>query len=109
MKRLSIVLIALLTMVAFVSVAAAEKKATKPKALTATGEVTAFEAGKSIKIKPAKGDEIAFDLTGDTKVAEEVKAGAKVIVTYTEAAGKMTATAIKVAPPAKAPAKEKKK
>ena len=50
-------------------------------------------------IRPAKGDPMTFAVTDKTKVKGEVADDAKVTVMYTKAAdGKMTATAIQVAP-----------
>ncbi|MBC8460249.1 MAG: hypothetical protein H8D67_19870 [Deltaproteobacteria bacterium] len=103
MKRFLVVLIALLTMAAFVSVSDAAAK--KAKVLKAKGIVTAYDATAekpAIEIQPAKGDPMTFAVTGDTKVTGEVAKDAKVTVTYTKAAdGTMTATAIQVTPPAK--------
>jgi hypothetical protein len=102
MKRFLIVLIALLTMAAFVSVPdAAAKKAKVPRA---TGTVTVYTAATAekpgtIEIQPAKGDPMTFAVTGDTKVTGEVAPKAKVTVTYTKAKDKtLTATAIQLAP-----------
>jgi len=101
MKRFLIVLIALLTMAAFVSVSDAAAK--KAKALKATGTVTVYTAATAenpgtITIQPAKGGTVTFVVTDKTKVTGEV-ADAKVTVKYTKAAdGTMTATAIQVAP-----------
>jgi uncharacterized cupredoxin-like copper-binding protein len=105
MKRFLIVLIALLTMAAFVSVSDAKTK--KPKALKAKGEVTAYETGKTITIQPAKGDPMTFEVDPKAVVKGEVAEKAKVTVTYKKEGETMTATAIQVAP-AKAPAKKKK-
>ena len=93
MKKLFIVLIALLTVVAFLSVSDA---GAKPKAMKASGEVTAYDAGKTIPIKGAKAD-MTFAITADTKVTGEVKEGAKVTVMYTKAGDTMTATSIQAA------------
>jgi hypothetical protein len=96
MKRFLVVLVALLTMAAFLSVSDAEAK--KVKAMKAKGTVTESVADK-ITIQPAKGDPMTFAVTGDTKVKGEVAVDAKVTVTYTKAAdGTMTATAINVTP-----------
>jgi Cu/Ag efflux protein CusF len=54
-----------------------------------------------IKIKGAKDKEMAFDVTGDTKMKGEVKEGAKVTVMYKKDGDKMTATSISVNPPPK--------
>lgn len=143
MKKNLIVLVALLTMVAFASgvmaqtpakpaaptatnkpaAPAAEKpkaeesKAEKkevPKAMEASGTVAAYEAGKMIKVK-GKDKEMAFGITGDTKVKGEVKEGAKVTVMFKKEGDKTVATAITVAAekkpeekkPATAPAEKK--
>jgi hypothetical protein len=120
MKKLFVVMIALLTMVAFASSVMAQApakpaepakpatapapekkapekaKADKPKAMKAMGVVAGYEAGKMIKVK-GKDKEMAFDVTGDTKVKGEVKDGAKVTVMYKKDGEKMTATSISVA------------
>jgi len=116
MKKVFVVMIALLTMVAFASsvmaqapakpaepakpAAPAEKpKAEKketPKAMKATGTVAGYEAGKMIKVK-GKDKETTFGVTGDTKVKGEVKGGAKVTVMYKKDGDKMVATSITVA------------
>ena len=120
MKKNLIILVALLTMVAFAggamaqgqtkptAPAATEKSATpttdKPKAekkeatkaMEATGTVAAYEAGKMIKVKE-KDKEMAFDLTADTQVKGEVKEGAKVTVMYKKDGDKTIATAITIA------------
>jgi len=106
MKRFLIVLIALLTMAAFVSVPDAAAK--KPKALKASGVVAVYDKDKNtLTITTKDGKDMIFEVAGDAKVKGEVKKDVTVTVTYTEADGKMTATAIKVAPPAKAPKKAK--
>ena len=136
MKRMLIVMVALLAMVAFASgviaqapaktekpaapaapapAPAAEKpkveKAKAPKAMKFGGTVAAYEAGKMIKVKGAKDKEMAFDVTGDTKMKGEVKEGAKVTIMYKKDGDKMMATSISVTPPPKkaAPKKEEKK
>ena len=131
MKKLFVVMIALLTMVAFASsvmaqapakpaepakpaAAPAEKpKAEKPKAekkeapkaMKAAGTVAGYEAGKMIKVK-GKDKETTFDVTGDTKVKGEVKDGAKVTVMYKKDGDKMVATSITVAAEKKAAEKK---
>jgi len=86
------------------SVSAAEKPKTEgpkvekkeaPKAIRVSGTVAAYEAGKMIKVK-GKDQEMAFDLTGDTRVKGDVKDGAKVTVMYKKEGDKMVATAITV-------------
>ncbi len=136
MKRMLIVVVALLVMVAFAgwAIAQAPAKTEKPaapaapapapaaekpkvekaaKAMKFAGTVAAYEAGKMIKVKGAKDKEMTFDVTGDTKVKGEVKEGAKATVMYKKDGDKMTASSISVAPPAKkkaaAPKKEEKK
>ncbi len=133
MKRILILMVALLTMVAFAGgvmaqqappktekpAAPAPEKAApapkpaaeKPKALKATGAVAAYEAGKMIAVK-VKDKEMKFDIAADAKVQGEVKEGAKVTVTYKKDGDKMVATSIsgpkpkKEAPPKKAPEKK---
>lgn len=96
--------------------AKAEKaKAEKPKtakSMKASGTVAAYEEGKMIKVKGSKKKEWAFEIMADTKMKGEVKEGAKVTVMYKKEGGKMIATSISVAPPAKkkaAPKTEEKK
>jgi Cu/Ag efflux protein CusF len=119
MKKLFVVMIALLTIVAFASsvmaqapakpaepaakpAPAPEKKAPekakteKPKTMKTSGVVATYEAGKMIKVK-GKDKEMTFDVTGDTKVKGEVKDGAKVTVMYKKDGDKMVATSISVA------------
>ena len=136
MKKALVVMVALLTMVAFAGgvmaqapaktekpAAPAPEKAApapkpaaeKPKALKATGTVAAYEAGKMISVK-VKDKEMKFDIAADAKVTGEIKKGAKVTVMYKKDGDKMVATSIsgpkpkKEAPPKKAPesAPEKK-
>jgi len=82
----------------------AEKKEV-PRAMEASGTVAAYEAGKMIKVK-GKDKEMAFGITGDTKVKGEVKEGAKVTVMFKKEGDKTVATAITVA--AEKKAEEKK-
>jgi len=124
MKKNLIALVALLTMVVFaggamaqtpakpaekpVTQAATDKSATPPaekpkvekkeapKAMEASGTVAAYESGKMIKVK-GKDKEMAFDVTGGTKINGEVKEGANVTVMYKKDGDKMVATAITVA------------
>ena len=117
MKKVFVIMIALLTMVAFASSVMAQapakpaeagearcssgRKAQRPKeeapkAMKATGTVAGYEAGKMIKVK-GKDKETTFGVTGDTKVKGEVKDGAKVTVMYKKDGDKMVATSITVA------------
>ena len=133
MKKLFVIMIAMLTMVAFAgsvmaqtpakpaepakpAAAPAEKPKTDkpkaaPKAMNFSGAVSGFEAGKMIKVK-GKDKEMTFDVTGDTKIGKgEVKEGANVRVTYKKDGDKMIATAINVLAekkPAEKTAAEKK-
>jgi len=86
------------------SVSAAEKAKTEgpkvekkeaPKAIRVSGTVAAYESGKMIKMK-GKDQEMAFDLTSDTRVKGEIRDGAKVTVMYKKEGDKMVATAITV-------------
>jgi Na+-transporting methylmalonyl-CoA/oxaloacetate decarboxylase gamma subunit len=124
MKRMLIVLVALLAMIAFVGgVMAQEKKAQAPapapapekakaekpkapKAMKASGTIAAYEAGKMIKVK-AKDKDLTFDIAADAKIKGEPKEGAKVTVMYKKDGDKMVATSISVAA-AKKPKAEKK-
>ena len=130
MKKAFVIMIALLTVVAFSGsvmaqtpakpaepakpAAPAEKpKADKPKAekkeapkaLKAAGTVAGYEAGKMIKVK-GKDKEMTLDITADTKIKGEVKDGAKVTVVYKKDGDKMVATSITV-PAEKKPAAKK--
>ena len=125
MKKNLIVLVGLLTLAAFAgsvmaqgqakpaAPAATEKQAApaseKPKApeaksekkevtqaMKASGTVSAYEAGKLIRVKD-KDKEMAFDLNGETAVKGEIKDGAKVTVTYKKDGDKMVAAGITVA------------
>jgi hypothetical protein len=122
MKRILILMVALLTLVAFAGgvmaqapaktekpAAPAPEKAApapeKPKAKPAapkpvTGTVAAYEAGKMIAVK-VKDKEIKFDIAPDAKVKGEVKAGAKATVAYKKDGDKMVATSISVSAPKK--------
>ena len=127
MKKVFVVMIALLTMVAFAGsvmaqapakpaepakpAAPADKPKTDkpkaaPKAMNFSGAVAGYEAGKMIKVK-GKDKEMTFDVTGDTKMGKgEVKEGANVKVTYKKDGDKMIATAVNVKA-AKKPAEKK--
>jgi hypothetical protein len=133
MKRILILMVALLTLVAFAGgvmaqapaktekpaapapekaapAPAAEKPkaaAEKPKApKPITGTVAAYEAGKMIAVK-VKDKEMKFDIAPDAKIKGEVKAGAKATVAYKKDGDKMVATSISVpAPKKEAPAKK---
>jgi len=124
MKKNMIAFVALLTMATFTgvvmaqapakptasavtdkpSISAAEKPKTEepkvekkeaPKATRVSGIVAAYEAGKMIKVK-GKDKEMAFDLTGDTRVKGDVKDGAKVTVMYKKEGDKVVANVITV-------------
>src|SRR5512135_2453941 len=131
MKKLFVIMIALVTMVAFAGSvmaqapakpaepakpaapapekAKAEKPKTEkkaaPKVMNFSGAVAGYEAGKMIKVK-GKDKEMTFDITGDTKVKGEVKDGAKVTVMYKKDGDKMIATSITVATEKKAAEKK---
>jgi hypothetical protein len=133
MKRILVLTVALLTLIAFTggvmaeAPAKTEKPATAPekaapapaaekpktaKSMKASGTVAAYEEGKMIKVKGSKKKEWTFEVMGDTKLKGEVKEGAKVTVMYKKEGDKMVATSISVASPAKkkaAPKKEEKK
>lgn len=127
MKRVLVLGVALLTVLAFASAvmaqapakttgpasekvspkAAAEKpKAEKPKALKATGKVAAYTAGKMITVK-MKDKEMTFDIAAGAKVKGEIKDGAKVTVMYKKDGDKMVATSISGAAPKKEAPKQK--
>jgi branched-subunit amino acid aminotransferase/4-amino-4-deoxychorismate lyase len=122
MKRVLVLAVALLTMLAFASgvmaqapattakpaAAAPEKaapapapkapaekakpKADKPKTLKGA-TVAAYQPGQMIAVK-TKDKEMKFDIAADAKVKGEVKEGAKVNVTYKKDGDKMVATSI---------------
>ncbi len=127
MKRVLILMVAILAMVAFVSTVVAQEKkapapekakvekpakaekAKAPKAMRASGTVAAYEAGKSLKIKGAKDKEMAFDVAADAKTKGDIKEGAKVTVMYKKDGDKMVATSITASAPKKAKAEKKEK
>lgn len=123
MKRVLVLGVAVLTMLALASgvmaqapaktdkpaatapekaAAAAEKakpavekaKPKAPKAMKYAGTVAAYEAGKRISVKDAKGKEMTFDVSADAKLKGEIKDGAKVNVLYKKDGDKMVATSI---------------
>ena len=124
MKRIFVVMVAVLTMVVFAGNGMAQKpakpaepakavpekktsekaKSEKPKAMR--GTVAAYDAGKMIRIK-GKDKETPFDITGDTRVKGDIKEGAKVTVFYKKDGERMVATSIS-ATPEKKRAPEKK-
>jgi len=127
MKRILIVLVALVAMVAFLgSAVAQEKKAPAPapaapapekakaekpkapKAMSFKGTIAAYEAGKMIKVKGSKEKEMTFDIAADAKIKGEAKEGAKVTVAYKKDGDKMVATSISVAAAKKEKKPEKK-
>jgi len=132
MKRVLVLGLALLTMVAFASgvmaqapaktggpasekaapapapKAAAEKakpKADKPKVLKGA-TVAAYQPGQMIAVK-VKDKEMKFDIAADAKVKGEVKEGAKVNVRYKKDGDKMVATSISGPAPKKDAPKQK--
>jgi len=123
MRKL-ILLIALLTLVAFVSGAMAQEKATtapaKPAAAPApkmekfSGDIKSVDAmAKSIVVAKGK-EEKTFAATADTKITkgkealkfEDLKAGMNVAIQYKMEMDKMIAGTIKVAAPKAAPKKK---
>ena len=128
MKKALIVLVALLTMVAFAtSVMAQEKKpapapaapekapapekaapkAKAAKAMKFAGMVSAYDAAaKTLKVK-GKEKEMEFAIADDAKIKGEVKDGAKVMVSYKKDGEKNVATAIAVASAKKAKGEKK--
>jgi Cu/Ag efflux protein CusF len=123
MKKL-ILLVALLTLVAFVSGAMAQEKAKpapeKPAAAPApklekfSGDIKTVDAmAKNIVVAKGK-EEKTFVTTADTKITkgketlkfEDLKAGMNVSVEYKKEMDKMIAGTIKVAAPKAAPKKE---
>ncbi len=132
MKKVLIVAVALLTVLAFVSgvmaqekkaapapapekaaPAAPEKKAAPEKAPKAakgakfSGTVAAFDAAaKTLKVK-GKEKEMEFAVADDAKIKGDVKEGAKVTVAYKKEGDKNVATAISVASAKKAKGEKK--
>jgi len=97
MKKILFAMIALFTMLVFISVApAAAKKSAKTKTMKASGMVSAYETGKTITVKDAKGKEMTFEIAADAKVSEGIKDGAKVKVTYHKVEKKMVANSISI-------------
>jgi multidrug efflux pump subunit AcrA (membrane-fusion protein) len=122
-KKILLVSVALLAMVAFVSGVGAQKpetpaatpKAEKPKApkvLKAKGTVAAYdEMAKTLKLKmkvKGKEEEKEFAIADDAKIKGEVKEGAKATVKYKKEGDKMIATSISVPPPKKPKAEKPK-
>jgi len=106
MKKLLFILIALLAVFAFVTVAvAAEKKAPAPQAGKVSGIVTVYIAANqadktaaagTISVKDAKDKKWTFDVLPDTKITGEVMRDSKVTVAWKKEGGKTTATSIAV-------------
>lgn len=84
-----------------------EKKAAKPKTMSATGEVASVDAKMGMLAVKVKGKEMSF--TAATKALEKVKAGDRVTVSYTEKEGKMMASSVKAAKAKKAEKKAEAK
>jgi hypothetical protein len=96
MKKFLIIMVALFVSFAFVTgVMAAEKKAAV-KPMKAQGTVTAYEEGKTLKVKVSKKTDLDFDIAAEATVQGDVKEGAKVSVTYKKEGDKNTATSITV-------------
>ena len=110
MKSMLKVLVIALTALAFsgVSFAADTAAKSKPKAMSATGAVTAVDAkAGTLSVKTKDRD---LDLTATSKgkgALGKVKVGDMVKVSYTEKDGKMSASSITmVKAPSKAPAEK---
>jgi Cu/Ag efflux protein CusF len=118
MKRILILMVALLTLVAFAGgvMAQAPAKTEKPAATAPEkaapapekskpaaekpkfgGTVMSYETGKMIKVKRSDGKEMTFNVTKKTELKGEVKEGALVTILYKKEGGKTVATAIIVA------------
>ncbi len=90
-------------------VAPAKAEKAKPKAAKTkkyAGTVAAYEAGKMIVVKDAKGKEMTFEVAADAKVKGQVKEGAKVNVRYKKDGDRMVATSISGPAPKKAAPKK---
>ena len=109
MKKTIVIIIAALFVFALASVSFAaepkkaasvpapvvEKKVAPEKVKLAIGEVVAADVrAKTITVKGGKGDIV---IAVDEKVLAKVKAGDRVVAKYTEAGGKNTAKAVKIA------------
>jgi hypothetical protein len=126
MRRMLTVLVAAFAVVAFSSTTFAQtagtagkatKEMKKAAATVATGKVAKYDAGtKTLTVTTKKGDE-NFMLNADTKIVagaktvkeDDLAAGKKVKVNYTEANGQMTATKVTVAAAPKHAMKAEKK
>ncbi len=87
-----------------------ETDVNKAKASKFIGAVVAYDAGKLIKVKGAKDQEMTFVVTPDTAIkGGDIKKGGKVIVIYESEAGKSIASSIMVPPPKQAPKAKKEK
>ncbi len=105
MKKAIALFAAVVMLVAFASVSFATS--TKAPKGQITGDVTAFEAGKSITVK-SKDAEVTADAVKKTKITGEVKVGSTVTMKFTESSGVKVAKKIVVkkaaaAAPAAAP------
>jgi hypothetical protein len=101
MKRALLIAVLVVVSVALVStVFAADKKA--PKAMTFKGAVVSMDAKTNMLVVKGEKKDMSFNVAGakwtDYKAMEEVKAGDKVVVKYTEKEGKMMATTVGKAP-----------
>ena len=102
MRKLLLVLVAILTVFAFATGAvAAEKKAPAVQTGKVTGTVTVYipvnqqdKTPGTISVKDAKDKVWTCDVVPDTKITGEVKKDAKVTVAYKKEGGKTTATSV---------------
>jgi hypothetical protein len=102
MRKLLLVLIALLAVFAFAAGAvAAEKKAPAVQTGKVTGTVTVYIAANqvnrtagTISVKDAKDKVSTFDVLLDTKINGEVAKDVKVTVAYKKEGGKTSATSV---------------
>jgi len=79
----------------------AKPKADKPKVLKAAGTVATYDAIGKTIKVKAKDKEMMFNIAADAKVKGEIKEGAKVTVMYKKDGDQMVATSISVPAPKK--------
>ncbi len=111
MKRVLVVLVALLTMAAFVGGVVAQEKKEGPvaspapektapkapkegKALKLTGTVTAYDATAKTLMVKGKKKETEFSIADNAKIKGHVKEGARVVVQYKKEGDQKVATSI---------------
>jgi hypothetical protein len=112
MKKVLIIAVALLTMLAFIGGAVAQEKKEAPaskkaatkapakgKVPTFTGTITTYDSAAKVLTVKAKNKEKEFTIADNAKIKGNLKEGKKVVVKYKKEGDKNVATSI--APPAK--------